>query len=160
MKNQVVSKNGTFQNNELVKAMFYGYVRGGAMSRLELFQECINDKIDENEIIIPEDIVDSFKYWGSMTMNFALADYHYKMKNGVEPKCYLECFYQEFESLKYIPFPSFEKELINIAKEAMLESYNQFVGYNKPADKQAQKWYTDILSGQDSLIDEVNNIIK
>jgi len=82
------------------------------------------------------------------------------MKNGVEPKCYLECFYQEFESLKYIPFPSFEKELINIAKEAMLESYNQFVGYNKPADKQAQKWYTDILSGQDSLIDEVNNIIK
>ena len=160
MKNQVVSKNGTFQNNELVKAMFYGYVRGGALSRLELFQECINDKIDENRIIIPENIVDSFKYWGSMTMNFALADYLYRMKKGVEPKSYLDCFYQEFESLKYTPFTTFESELINIAKEAMLESYNQFVGYNKPADKQAQKWYTDILSGQDSLIDEVNNIIK
>ena len=159
MKNQVVSKEGTFQNKELVKAMFYGYVRGSAMSRIELFQKCINDKIDENEIIIPEDIVDSFKYWGSITMNFALAEYLYRMKKGVEPTTYLECFYDEID-LKYIPFPNFKNQLVEIAREAMLDSYNQFVGYTKPEDKQAQEWYTNLLSGQDELIDEVNDLIK
>lgn len=160
MKNQIISSNGTFQNIELVKAMFYGYVRGNAMSRIELFQECINHKIDENEIIIPEDIVDSFEYWNSMTMNFALADYHYRIKKGVEPNTYLECFYDEFDELKYVPFPNVKNQLVEIAKEAMLDAYNQFIGYTKPQDKQAQKWYTDLLNGQDSLIDEVNNIIK
>tara|TARA_R110000744_G_C18979773_1_gene519179 strand:+ start:59 stop:541 length:483 start_codon:yes stop_codon:yes gene_type:complete len=160
MKNQIVGQNGTFKNEELVKAMFYGYVRGRAMERLDLFQECVDDDIDENEIIVPEDIVDSFEYWGQMTMNFALAYYHYGMKKGDEVESSLECFYQEFESLKYIPFEEFEKKLIKSGKEAMLDAYNQYVGYTKTEDKQAQKWYTDLLKGQDNVINEVNNLIN
>jgi len=159
MKKQVVSKDGTFQNKELVKAMFYGYVRGMAMSRIELFQECIDEQISENEIIVPEDIVDLFEYWGNMTTNFALAEYLYKMKKGVEPSTYLEGFYDEID-LKYIPSPNFKNQLVEIAKEAMLDSYNQFVGYNETQDKQAQKWFTELLSGQDELIDGVNDLLK
>jgi hypothetical protein len=160
MKNQIISSNGTFQNIELVKAMFYGYVRGNAMSRIELFQTCIEEKLLDDDTEIPEDIIKSFEYWGSMTMNFALADYIYRMKKGVEPSTYLACFYDEFNELKYAPFPNVANQLVGIAKEAMLDAYNQFVGYTKPQDKQAQKWYTDLLSGQDDLINEVNNLIK
>ena len=159
MENKIVSKLGNFKNHELVEAMLYGFVKGQFPSRVECFRECVDTDIDDGEIEVPEDIAKSFDYWNSMTMNFALAEAKYRCHFGDEAMQMVECFYDQLNKLQYIE-PSFEERCLMIAKKALIEGYNSYVGYTKPEDKQAQKWYTGILKGQDNVINEVNNILN
>ena len=149
-------KDGSIVNQELANVAFYGYIRGRFMEEVEFHSSYIDDQISKNEIIVPESIADSLEYWNSMLTNFALAELKYNTKKrvGGDFECFLDDMGIEWMSA------NIEKEIMKYGLQAHKEGYKAFVGYNKPADKQAQKWYTDILSGQDSLIDEVNNIIK
>lgn len=149
-------KNGSIVNQELANIAFYGYVRGRFMSDVEFHESYIEEQIGENEIIIPESIVDSFEYWGSMTTNFALAELKYTTKKCVESD--LDCFYDDM-GIEWVSHNQ-TTEMMEYGLQAHKEGYNAFVGWNSKEDKQAQKWFTDLLSGQDELINEVNDLLK
>jgi hypothetical protein len=149
-------KNGSIVNQELANIAFYGYVRGRFMSDVEFQESYIEEQIGENEIIIPESIVDSFEYWGSMITNFALAELKYETKKCVESD--LDCFYDDM-GIEWISH-NLKTEMMKYGLQAHKEGYDAFVGYRSKEDKQAQKWFTDLLSGQDELINEVNDLLK
>jgi hypothetical protein len=155
MKNQVLTQNGNFKNPELVKAMFYGYVRGQFFHRLELFEQCMIDDDDFDIDIIPQSILDG----GSFFTNFALAEIKYRTQYKDEAQQQKECFYQELNDLKWID-RILDKQLNKIAVDAINDCYDTFVGFHTPAHKKGQKWYTNYLKNQDNLLTEANNLIK
>ena len=63
-------------------------------------------------------------------------------------------------SVKMIMTNKSEKQKIREAKMLQKGMYKRLYRYTKPEDKQAQKWYTGILKGQDNVINEVNNILN
>jgi len=149
-------KNGSIVNQELANIAFYGYVKGRFMSEVESHQSYIDEQIDDNEIIVPESIIDLFEYWGTMTTNFALAELKYKTKKCVESD--LECFYDDM-GIEWISHNQ-KTQMMRYGLQAHKEGYDAFVGFCDKEDKQAQKWYTNLLKGQDNLLDEVNNLLK
>jgi hypothetical protein len=155
MKNQILTQNGNFKNPELVKAMFYGYVRGQFMNRLELFEQCIYEDDSFDIDIVPKSITNQ----RGIGTNFALAKIKYRTQYGNEVQQLKECFYQELNDLKWID-RILDKQLDKIAVDALNDSHDMFVGFTKPADKKAQKWYFNYLKNQDDLIAEANNLIK
>jgi hypothetical protein len=155
MKNQVLTQNGELKNPELVKVMFYGYVRGQFHNRLQLFEDCLFEDDSFDIDIVPKSITNQ----RGIETNFALAEMKYRTQYGNEVKQQKECFYQELSGLKWIN-KILDKQLDKIAIDAINDSCDMFVGFTNPSDKKAQKWYFNYLKKQDDLLNEANNLIK
>ncbi len=141
--------------DQMVLATWLGYITAKHFDWVELTQEYYGDKVETYEFPSPPEKFHNEFSIETMCMSMAFADMEFNADKLMGN--FIESFEDDFDLELN---PGQYEQAIQIGKDAWDMQYETFTGYHSSLHIELEEWTKGILSGEDRIMNEVNDLLK